>query len=173
MSAPRLMIFGATDAAAELCRLAARAGWRVVVSDPRPGEANAERFQGAEAVLTAGPDEAVASFGAIDADTFVALMTHDTAVEPGVLELALRSEAAFVGAMGSRKMQDIRRERLPAAGLTEEQVDRLAGPIGLDIGAREATETAVAVLAELIAVRNGRDGGRLVRSAGPIRGQAP
>ena len=166
--APRLVIFGAVDYAAALCRLARAAGWRPFVCDPRSQFATTERFPEAEEVVAAWPKDAFARIGGIDRATYIAVLTHDPKLDDAALELALRSESPYVGAMGSRRAQAQRRERLLAAGLEEELLERIAAPIGLDLGALTPEETALSIMAEVVAVRNGRDGGRLSRSAGRI-----
>jgi xanthine dehydrogenase accessory factor len=167
--APKLIMFGAVPLAAALCELAPALGWRAYVVDPRARFAVADRFPGAAGVLVAWPEEAFAAVGGIDSSTAVLMLTHDPALDDPALEIALRTPCAFVGAMGSRRTQAGRRERLRAAGLSDEEVGRLSGPIGLDTGARTAPETALAVLAEIVAVRHGRDGGRLTSGEGSIR----
>jgi xanthine dehydrogenase accessory factor len=166
--APRLVIFGAVDYAAALCRLARAAGWRPFVCDPRSQFATSQRFPEAEEVLAEWPGPAFARLGGIDRATYIAVLTHDPKLDDAALEIALRSEAPYVGAMGSRRAQAQRRERLLAAGLEEELLARIAAPIGLDLGAVTPEETALSIMAEVVAVRNGRDGGRLSRSAGRI-----
>jgi xanthine dehydrogenase accessory factor len=166
--APRLVVFGAVDYAAALCRLARAAGWRPFVCDPRSQFATPDRFPEAEEVIAAWPDEAFVRIGGIDRATYVAVLTHDPKLDDAALELALRSEAPYVGAMGSRRAQAQRRERLLAAGLEEELLDRVAAPIGLDLGAVTPEETALSIMAEVVAVRNGRDGGRLSEAGGRI-----
>jgi len=166
--APRLVVFGAVDYAAALCRLAKAAGWRPFVCDPRSQFATAERFPDAEEVIAAWPDDAFARLGGIDRATYIAILTHDPKLDDAALSLALRSDAPYVGAMGSRRAQAQRRERLLAAGVEEELLDRIAAPIGLDLGAVSPEETALSIMAEVVAVRNGRDGGRLSQAAGRI-----
>ena len=166
--APRLVVFGAVDYAAALCRLARAAGWRSFVCDPRSQFATPERFPDAEEVIAAWPDEAFARLGGIDRATYIAVLTHDPKLDDAALELALHSEAPYVGAMGSRRAQAQRRERLLAAGIEEELLDRIAAPIGLDLGAITPEETALSIMAEVVAVRNGRDGGRLSETGGRI-----
>jgi len=166
--APRLIVFGAVDYAAALCRLARAAGWRPFVCDPRSRFATPERFPDAEEVVVAWPDEAFARLGGIDRATYVAILTHDPKLDDAALSIALRSDAPYVGAMGSRRAQAQRRERLLAAGLDEELLERVAAPIGLDLGAVSPEETALSIMAEVVAVRNGRDGGRLSHAAGRI-----
>ncbi|HEV3377336.1 MAG TPA: XdhC/CoxI family protein [Thermoleophilaceae bacterium] len=166
--APRLVIFGAVDYSAALCRLARAAGWRPFVCDPRSQFATQERFPEAEAVLAEWPEQAFARLGGIDRATYIAVLTHDPKLDDAALEIALRSEAPYVGAMGSRRAQAQRRERLLAAGLDEELLARVAAPIGLDLGAVTPEETALSIMAEVVAVRNGRAGGRLSTAAGRI-----
>jgi xanthine dehydrogenase accessory factor len=166
--APRLVVFGAVDYADALSRLARAAGWRPFVCDPRSQFATAERFPAAEEVVVAWPEEAIARLGGIDRATYIAVLTHDPKLDDAALTLALRSDAPYVGAMGSRRAQAQRRERLLAAGLPEELLERVAAPIGLDLGAVSPEETALSIMAEVVAVRNGRDGGRLSQAGGRI-----
>ena len=166
--APRLVIFGAVDYSAALARLARAAGWRPFVCDPRSQFATNGRFPDAEAVIAAWPAEAFERIGAIDRATYVAVLTHDPKLDDAALEIALHSEAPYVGAMGSRRAQARRRERLLAAGIEEELLERIAAPIGLDLGAMTPEETALSIMAEVVAVRHGRSGGRLSNAAGRI-----
>jgi xanthine dehydrogenase accessory factor len=166
--APRLVVFGAVDYSAALCRLARAAGWRSYVCDPRSQFATPERFPDADEVIVAWPEEAFARLGGIDRATYIAVLTHDPKLDDAALSIALQSEAAYVGAMGSRRAQAQRRERLLAAGLDEALLERVAAPIGLDLGAVSPEETALSIMSEVVAVRNGRDGGRLSQSAGRI-----
>ena len=165
--APRLLILGAVDYAAALCKLARASGWRPFVCDPRKAFATKVRFPEAEEVIAAWPDEAFAQLS-IDRATYITILTHDPKLDDAALRIALRSEAAYVGAMGSRRAQDKRRARLREAGMTDEELNRMAAPIGLDLGAVTPEETALSILAEVVAVRNGRTGGRLGESAGRI-----
>jgi xanthine dehydrogenase accessory factor len=166
--APRLIVFGAVDYAAALCRLAKAAGWRPFVCDPRSQFATRERFPDAEDVIAAWPEEAFARAGGIDRATYIAVLTHDPKLDDAALSIALRSESPYVGAMGSRRAQAQRRERLVALGIEEELLDRIAAPIGLDLGAVSPEETALSIMSEVVAVRNGREGGRLSRVSGRI-----
>jgi xanthine dehydrogenase accessory factor len=159
--APRLIVFGAIDFASELCMLARSSGWRPYVVDPRSRFAAPERFPDAVEVIAAWPREALARLGGIDRATSIAVLTHDPKLDDAVLEIALRSEAAYVGAMGSRRAQERRRERLAALGIGDEELARLAAPIGLDLGAITPEETALSIMAEVVAARRGRTGGRL------------
>jgi xanthine dehydrogenase accessory factor len=166
--APRLVLFGAVDIAAYLCTLARVAGWRSYVVDPRARFATPERFPDAEEVIAAWPEEAFARIGGIDPATSIAVLTHDPKLDDAALIIALRSPARFVGAMGSRRAQAARRERLLAAGFGDDELERLSAPLGLDLGAISAEETALSILAEVVAERHGRDGGRLAGAQGRI-----
>jgi xanthine dehydrogenase accessory factor len=165
---PRLMVFGAVDYAAALCRMARAAGWRPYVIDPRGRFATPERFPDAEEVVVAWPEQAFARLGGIDRATYIAVLTHDPKLDDAALEIALRSEAPYIGAMGSRRAQAKRRERLNALGVTDEEQARIAAPIGLDLGGLTSEETALSIMAEVVAVRNGREGGRLSSARGRI-----
>jgi xanthine dehydrogenase accessory factor len=166
--APRLILFGAVDIAAPLCSLARVTGWRPYVVDPRGRFATTERFPDAVEVIVGWPDEAFARLGGIDPATSIVVLTHDPKLDDAALTIALRSPARFVGAMGSRRAQAARRERLLAAGLGEEELERLSAPVGLDLGAIAREETALSILAEVVAARHGRDGGRLAAGRGRI-----
>jgi xanthine dehydrogenase accessory factor len=165
---PRLIAFGAVDFAAALCRLARAAGWRPFVVDPRARFAQPSRFPDAEEVVAAWPEEAFARLGGIDRATAIAVLTHDPKLDDAALIIALRSQAGYIGAMGSRRAQDSRRERLLAKGVTDEELERISAPIGLDLGALTAEETALSIMAEIVAMRYGRDGGRLADAKGRI-----
>jgi xanthine dehydrogenase accessory factor len=165
--APRLLILGAVDYAAALCRLARASGWRPFVCDPRSAFATEARFPEAEEVIEAWPQEAFAELG-IDRATYIAILTHDPKLDDAALRIALRSDAAYVGVMGSRRAQAKRGERLLEQGLSAAELARMSAPIGLDLGATSPEETALSIMAEVVAVRNGRDGGRLQTSAGRI-----
>jgi len=164
---PRLLVVGAIDTAEELARAAKALGWRTAVIDPRAALATRERLPSPDELTVAWPDELEA-----DCDTAVVVLTHEDRLDVPALTKALASDAFYVGAMGSRRTQAKRRERLLEAGLGEEQLERLAGPAGLDLGAHTPAEMAVSILAEVLAVRAGRDGGRLVARSGPIHVRA-
>jgi xanthine dehydrogenase accessory factor len=164
---PRLLVVGAIDTAEELCRAAKALGWRTAVIDPRPALATRDRLPSPDELTVAWPDELEA-----DGDTAVVVLTHEERLDVPALTKALAGDAFYVGAMGSRRTQAKRRERLLEAGLDEEQLERLAGPAGLDLGAHSPAEMAVSILAEVLAVRAGRDGGRLVARSGPIHASA-
>lgn len=159
---PRLVIFGGVHVAAALVPLARALGYWTVVADGRAGFLTRERFPDADQLILGWPEEAFAQAG-IDSATAVAVLTHDPKFDDPALMIALRSPAMYVGAIGSKKTQAARHERLSAAGLTDEQMGRLFGPIGLDLGGRSPAETALAIMAEIVAVRHG---GAVARTAG-------
>ena len=166
--APRLVIFGAIDFAAQLCTLARVSGWVPYVSDPRGFFARKDRFPDADEVFVGWPDKTFAALGGIDRAMSIAVLTHDPKLDDAALEIALRSPAAYVGAMGSHRAVAKRRERLLAKGITEEELTRLSAPIGLDLGALTPEETALSIMSEIVALRRGRPGGRLAHATGRI-----
>jgi xanthine dehydrogenase accessory factor len=157
---PRLLVYGAVDTAEALCRAAGLLGWTTIVADARAKFATRERIPSADELIVAWPDEAFAQV-APDHQTAVVVLTHDDKFDEPALMGALATEAFYVGALGSRRNQERRRERLLEAGVQEEQLDRIMGPCGLDIGADTQEETALSILSEILAVRAKRDGGSL------------
>jgi xanthine dehydrogenase accessory factor len=151
---PRLVIFGGVHIAVALVPLARALGYRTIVADGRPAFLGRERFPDADELILGWPEAAFGQIG-IDAACYVCILSHDPKFDEPALELALRSPARYIGAIGSRKTQAARRERLKAAGFTDDQVARVHGPIGLDLGGRHPAETALAILAEMTAVRYG------------------
>ena len=167
---PRLFVYGAVDTADALCVAAGAIGWRTIVADARARFATRERLPNADEIIVAWPEEALAQV-APDHTTAILVLTHDDKFDVPLLVGALASEAYYIGALGSRRNQERRRERLLEAGVDEADLDRISGPAGLDIGAHTPAETAVSMLAEIMAVRAGRDGGRLKDSAGRIHAE--
>jgi xanthine dehydrogenase accessory factor len=167
---PRLLVFGAVDTAEALCRAAKEIGWRTVVADPRGKFATKARVPSADELLTVWPEQALERVPP-DSHTAVVVLTHDDKFDLPALSGALASDAFYVGALGSRRNQERRRELLLEAGVSEEDVDRIAGPCGLDIGAHTPAETAVSMLAEILAVRAGREGGPLKTAPGRIHAE--
>jgi xanthine dehydrogenase accessory factor len=149
---PRLFVFGAVHIAQELVEHAALLGYHTVVADPRPAFVTPERFPAADELRVGWPD-AVVDTSSFDASTFVVVLTHDRRFEDPLWPIVLPTEVRYIGAMGSSKTTAARRERLLASGFSTAQVDRIHGPIGLDIGSRSAGEVAVAILGEMISVR--------------------
>jgi xanthine dehydrogenase accessory factor len=166
--APRLIVFGAVDFAAALCSIARASGWRPYVVDPRARFATRERFPDAEEVVAAWPEKAFEQLGGIDPATAIAVLTHDPKLDDAALTIALRSDAFYVGAMGSRRAQNARRERLLELGFTDDELAQLNAPIGLDLGATSNEETALSIVAEVVAAKHGREGGRLKAARGRI-----
>jgi xanthine dehydrogenase accessory factor len=165
--APRLLAVGAVDFARQLCAVARAVGWRPFVIDPRGFFATAARFPDAEDVLAEWPQAGFARLG-VDRATAIAVLTHDPKLDDAALVAALESDAGYIGAMGSRRAQVARRERLLALGVAEEDLERIAAPIGLDLGALTAEETALSIMGEIVAVRHGHGGGRLRDAGGRI-----
>lgn len=157
---PRLAVYGAVDTAESLCRAAKLLGWTTIVADARATFATAERIPSADELIVEWPEEAFALI-APDHATAVVVLTHDDKFDVPALTAALASEAFYIGALGSRRNQERRRERLLEAGIEEDALSRIAGPCGLDIGADSNEETAVSILAEALAARAGREGGPL------------
>ena len=167
---PRLFVYGAVDTAEALCKAAKAIGWRTIVADARATFATKERLPSADEVIVDWPDEALARV-APDHATAVVVLTHDDKFDLPALKAALASEAFYVGALGSRRNQARRRERLLEAGVLEEALDRIHGPAGLDLGAATPAETALSILAEIVATRFGRTGGSLRESAQRIHAE--
>jgi xanthine dehydrogenase accessory factor len=168
--APRLLVIGAVDTAEALCSAAKQLGWHTIVADARGKFATKERLPSADEILVVWPDEAIARV-APDHQTAVVVLTHDDKFDTPALTGALATEAFYVGALGSRRNQERRRERLLEAGVAEDELERIVGPCGLDVGANTTAETAVSILAEILAVRAGRSGGRLRESHARIHAE--
>jgi xanthine dehydrogenase accessory factor len=168
---PRLLVYGAVDTAEALCAAAKLLGWHTIVADARAKFATPERIPSADELIVAWPDDALARV-APDHQTAVVILTHDDKFDEPALQGALATEAFYIGALGSRRNQERRRERLLAAGVGEDELTRISGPSGLDIGADTQEETAVSILAEILAVRARRAGGRLKDSALRIHAEA-
>jgi xanthine dehydrogenase accessory factor len=157
---PRLFVYGAVDTAEALCRGAKLLGWRTIVADARGKFATPERIPSADELIVEWPEEALARVKP-DHQTAIVVLTHDDKFDEPALAGALETEAFYVGALGSRRNQERRRERLLEAGVPDESLDRIMGPCGLDIGADTQEETAVSILSEILAVRARRAGGFL------------
>ena len=157
---PRLFVYGAVDTAEALCRAASLLGWHTIVADARAKFATRERIPSADELIVEWPQEALAQV-APDHQTAIVVLTHDDKFDEPALIGALETEAFYVGALGSRRNQERRRERLLEAGVDEAALGRIMGPCGLDIGADTQEETALSILAEILAVRGQRAGGFL------------
>jgi xanthine dehydrogenase accessory factor len=167
---PRLLVFGAVDTADALCRAARSLGWRTIVSDARGKFATTERMPNADEIVVAWPDETLTRVRP-DHATAVVVLTHDDRFDVPALGGALATDAFYIGALGSRRNQARRRELLLDAGIEEGALDRISGPCGLDIGAHTPAETALSIMAEILAVRAGRAGGPLREAAGRIHAE--
>jgi xanthine dehydrogenase accessory factor len=157
---PRLLVYGAVDTAEALARGAKLLGWTAIVADARATFLTPERIPSADRLVAEWPEEAIAEV-APDHQTATVVLTHDDTFDEPALLAALRTDAFYIGALGSRRNQERRRERLLEAGATETELDRISGPCGLDIGAETQAETALSILAEALAARAGRAGGSL------------
>jgi len=152
---PRLIIFGAGQIAVALVPLAKALGYHTIVADGRKTFLDRQRFPAADELLLAWPEEAFERIG-LDSSCYICLLSHDPKFDEPALQASLRSPAKYVGAIGSKKTQASRRQRLREIGLTGPEVARMHGPIGLNLGGRQPAETALSILAEMTAVRYGR-----------------
>ncbi len=164
---PRMLVFGAIDFAAAVARAGKFLGYHVTVCDARKVFATASRFPDADEVVVDWPHRFLASTE-VDTRTVICVLTHDPKFDVPVLEVALRTPAGYIGAMGSRRTHEDRLERLREAGLNQAELSRLRSPIGLDLGARTPEETAVSIAAELIQLRWGGTGQALTDTEGRI-----
>ncbi|MEO5873984.1 MAG: XdhC family protein [Streptosporangiaceae bacterium] len=169
---PRMLVFGAIDFASALARTGKFLGYHVTVCDARPVFATARRFPEADEVVVDWPHRYLARIE-VDERTVICVLTHDPKFDVPLLEIALRTRACYVGAMGSRRTHDTRLARLREAGLSSTELARLRSPIGLDLGARTPEETAVSIAAELVQARWGGSGMPLGSTQGPIHAAAP
>ena len=172
---PRMLVFGAIDFAAAVAQQGAFLGYRVTVCDARSVFATPARFPNAHEVVVEWPHRYLAvqvEAGALDRRSVLCVLTHDPKFDVPLLEVALRLDVAYVGAMGSRRTHETRLERLREAGLTDDELSRLSSPIGLDLGARTPEETAVSIAAEIIARQWGGAGVPLTRTGGRIHHDA-
>ena len=165
---PQLVVIGAVHIAVALTTMARAAGFTVSVVDPRTAFNNVERIPDAERLVTAWPDEALPRFDLGPRDAAVCL-AHDPKFEDPALTALLRTETGYIGAIGSRGTHAKRVARLREAGFTDSDIARIHSPVGLDLGAATPEEIAVAILAEIIAVRRGRSAGSLsAKPAAPV-----
>jgi xanthine dehydrogenase accessory factor len=167
--APRahMYVFGAIDFTKAMVHVGKDLGYQVTVIDARPVFATRARFPEADDVVVEWPDEFL-GHAPVDERTALVILTHDVKFDVPVMEVALKTQAGYIGAMGSRKTQANRFAELRAKGYSEEQLARISAPIGLDIGARTPEETAISIAAEMIALRAGKQGGRLTGGNAPI-----
>lgn len=169
-AAPRLVVVGAVEFSVALARLGTALGFAVTIVDPRDVFASAERFPDAEVVVD-WPDRYLARI-LVDARTAICVLSHDPRFDVPALRVALASAAGYVGAMGSRRTHDDRLHRLAEAGVPAAAIARLRSPIGLDLGGRTPDETALSILAEIVAVRHGATGRPHRELTGPVHAPA-
>lgn len=171
---PRLLVFGSVDIAAATAALGEFLGYRVTVCDPRPALLTPARFPAVSELVVDRPHRYLSDevrHGRLGPDTAVVVLTHDLAMEISLLRVALSAPGvAYVGAMGSRELHARRIDLLAAAGVPADQLGRLSGPLGLDLGADTPQETALSILAEVMATRTGGSGRRLSQISGPVHG---
>ena len=164
---PPLWIFGAIDISQSLALLARNLGFCVTVCDARAVFATEARFPMADQLICEWPHRWLEK-QTITPDTVICVLTHDAKFDLPILKIALRSEARYVGAMGSRKTHTDRMNRLLEAGLTQQELSRLRSPIGLDLGGRSPQETALSILSEVVMLRECRSGRPLLDTQGTI-----
>jgi xanthine dehydrogenase accessory factor len=152
---PHLIIVGAVHTAIPLSTCAKQLGFRVTVVDPRAAFATPDRFPDADELVIEWPDEALPRLR-LDRSTYVAVLTHDPKLDDPAVQIALQHPVRYVGALGSPTTQAKRRETLRAAGVSDDALARIHGPIGLPIGGKTPGELAISILAEMIAVRRGK-----------------
>jgi xanthine dehydrogenase accessory factor len=167
---PRMLVFGAIDFAAAVARVGKFLGYHVTVCDARKVFATSARFPDADEVVVEWPHRFLAG-ASVDTRTVICVLTHDPKFDVPLLEVALRTPAGYIGAMGSRRTHEDRLDRLREVGLTDNELTRLRSPIGLDLGARTPEETAVSIAAELIQLRWGGTGAPLTDTEGRIHHQ--
>lgn len=154
----QIVIVGAAHAAGPLARFARALGYCVIVTDARAAFAVPERFPDADQVIKGWPQDVLPGIR-FDASTYLVLLSHDPKFDEPTLQHVLPTSIAYIGAIGSRKTQRERFQRLREQGFSEEQLAKIYGPVGLDLGGRSTEETALAILAEITAVRYGKQGG--------------
>ena len=153
-----LYIFGGSHVAIPLTKMASEIGFRVTVVDARSKFAEAERFPGARTVIHAWPDEILKNLP-LDSSTYIVILTHDPKFDDPTITAALKGRPRYIGAIGSKKTHRDRVARLVTAGVKAAEIERVHAPIGLDLGAQTAEETALAILAQMVAARHGKQGG--------------
>lgn len=166
---PDMYVFGAIDFSRAMATIGKFLGYRVTVVDARPVFATKTRIPDADEIVVAWPDEFLAG-ARVTSSTALIVLTHDVKFDVPLLEVALRTRAAYIGVMGSRRTHANRVAALREAGVDDAQLGRLSAPIGLDIGGRTPEETAVSIAAEIIALRARRNGGRLRETTLPVHG---
>jgi xanthine dehydrogenase accessory factor len=169
---PVMYVFGAIDFSRAMARIGKYLGYRVTVIDARPVFATKARIPDADEIVVSWPDEFLER-APVDSRTALIILTHDVKFDIPLLQVALRTNAGYIGAMGSRRTHANRVEALRAAGVGESDLARISAPIGLDLGARTPEETAISIAAEIVALREGRRGGRLSEGTLPVHVERP
>lgn len=169
---PLMYVFGAVNLASAVVRIGKFLDYRVIVCDARKVFATKERFPEADEIVVMWPNEFLET-AKVDRRTAICILTHDPKFDIPLLQVALKTKAGYIGAMGSRRTHQKRVTNLVEVGVTEEELDRIQAPLGLDIGASQPEEVAVAVAAQIIANRNGKPGGSLKHSDGRIHAKEP
>lgn len=167
---PLMYVFGAVNLASAVVRIGKFLGYHVTLCDARRIFANKERFPEADEIVVMWPNEFLET-ARVDKRTAICILTHDPKFDIPLLEVALKTKAGYIGAMGSRRTHAKRVQNLIEVGVGEEELDRIQAPLGLDIGAVHPEEVAVAVAAQIIAMKYGRPGGSLKHSVGRIHAQ--
>ncbi|HEX3452457.1 MAG TPA: XdhC family protein [Solirubrobacteraceae bacterium] len=167
---PVMYIFGAIDFSRAMARIGKYLGYHVTVIDARPVFATKQRLPDADEIVVSWPDEFLSN-ARVDKRTALIVLTHDVKFDIPLLEVALRTDAGYIGAMGSRRTHANRIEELRRIGITDAELTRISAPIGLDIGARTPEETAISIAAEIIALRERRAGGRLSEGTLPVHNE--
>lgn len=167
---PAMYVFGAIDFSRAMARLGKYLGYRVTVVDARPIFATKQRIPDADDVVVAWPDEFLAN-APVDNRTALIVLTHDVKFDVPLLQVALRTDAGYIGAMGSRRTHANRVEELRRVGISDSDLARISAPIGLDIGSRTPEETAISIAAEIVAMRERRQGGRLSEGTLPVHNE--
>jgi xanthine dehydrogenase accessory factor len=164
---PQMYVFGAIDFSRAMARIGKYLGYTVTVIDARPVFATKQRIPDADRIVVQWPDEFLAD-APVDERTALIVLTHDVKFDIPILQIALRTNAGYIGAMGSRRTHANRIAALREAGVAEADIARISAPVGLDIGARTPEETAISIVAEIIALRERRGGGRLSEGTLPV-----
>ena len=161
-----LILVGATSLAADLAAIGRRMDFNVIVVDPRAAFATAQRVPDAHSIVHEWPDDYLPHV--LSSHTAIVVLSHDPKFDLPALRCALRSNASYIGLLGSRRAQTARRAALRVEGFDDAALERIHGPVGLDIGGATTAETAISILAEIVAVRSGRHGTPLLSASGAI-----
>jgi xanthine dehydrogenase accessory factor len=168
---PQMLVFGAVNLANAVVRMGQFLGYRVTLVDARRVFATRDRFPDADEIVVKWPDEYLTETP-VNRRTAICILTHDQKFDIPLLKIALDTDAGYIGAMGSRRTHEKRRDTLREEGVPEEKIERIQAPLGLDIGARTPEEVAVGIAGQIIAMRNGRKGGFLKEAKGRIHAEA-